>query len=213
MNGGSKLQPLGQIITVTATNEAETETKTWTKCAIRKVKVNLDSYYNEDNPGSSIEYELVIQYQTQGGPGGSVYYPSYADHTNFVYYMWTDMTNPVGEHAAYGNELGYIVISEPQNVARVEVHGSGDCGETATDCWIECNGVRKFWKYTDSGDKKMFPGNNLEVGEETLSWDLDPPTDEIILQSSIHVDDSGAGSCDLNKGCWLRWIRNLYAPE
>jgi hypothetical protein len=213
LNGGTKLQVRGQIVTVTATNEEGTETKTWERCAIRKVKVNLDSYYNEDNVGSIIEYELVITYQTQGGPGGTVYYPNYDEHDNFEYYMWTDKTNPVGQHDAYGNEFGYIKIVEPQNVARVEIRGSGDCGETGTDCWVEVNGVRKFWHYTDIGDKKLFEGNNLAVGEETLSWDLDTPTTEIIIETSIHTEDAVAHPCDVNKGCWARWIRVFYASE
>jgi len=213
LNGGTKLQVRGQVITVTATNEGSSETKTWTRCAIKKVEITLDSFYNEDNPGSIIEYELLITYQTQGGPGGSVYYPSYADHSNFLYYMWTDKTNPAVDHDAYGNELGYIEITEPEDVAIVEVRGSGDCGETSTDCWIEVNGVRKHWKYTDQGDKKLFDGNNLAVGEETLSWVLDTPTTLIVLETSTHTGAVVAHPCDVNKGCWLRWIRTIYAAE
>lgn len=208
LNGGSKLQIQGQIITVTATNADSTETMTWTRCAIRKVKVNLDSYYNEDNPGSVIQYELIISYQTQGDAGGFVYYPSYDDYDNITYYMWTTMDNTGAAPGILGSEIGYLQIVEPQNVRRIEVYGSACCSPAATPAYLEVNGVKQYWHYTHD---MMASGDNLTSGYEKLTFDLETPTTTLTLQTGAHTYPSD--TCSTNMGCWLQWIRVFYATE
>ena len=201
LNGGTKLQVGGisQILTVTD------GTDTYTRCALEPVQIQ------EDHKSTKrIDYELIIHYELSGSGGSFVYTPDYTQYPNILYYMWTDLSNPATTHPAYGNELGHITITETKNVKRVEVYGSGDCGETTSDCWIELNGDRRYWKYTDAGDKKLFPANNLEVGEEKHTWILDSPTNSLVFETSTHVYDGDVGDCDLNKGCWLRWIKVVY---
>jgi len=205
LNGGTKLQVRGQVITVTATNEGSSETKTWTRCAIKKVEITLDSFYNEDNPGSIIEYELIISYQTQGGPGGSVYYPSYDDYDNTTYYMWTTMDNTGAAPGIVGSEIGYLQITEPQNVIRVEVYGSACCSPSATPAYLEVNGVKQYWHYTHD---MMASGDSLPSGYEKLTFELATPATVVTLETGDHIYPSD--TCSTNMGCWLQWVRVVY---
>jgi len=203
LNGGSKLQVLGQIVTVTATNADSTETKTWTRCAIRKVKVNLDSYYNEDNPGSVIQYELVISYQTQGDAGAIVYYPNYDDYSNIEFYMTTDKSDP--GVPVYGEELGWMKITETQNIRRVETLASACVGNDTYPSTLNINGEIIPFHYSHD---ENFACNTLPHGFEVLSCDLDTPTTEVIIQSANHVNPFD--NCDNNRGAWLKWVRLIF---
>jgi hypothetical protein len=206
LNGGTKLQVRGQIVTVTATNEEGTETKTWERCAIRKVKVNLDSYYNEDNIGSIIEYELVITYQTQGDAAGFVYYPDYSDYSNIEFYMTTDKSDP--GVVVYGEELGWMKITETQNVRRVETLASACVGNDTYPATLNINGEVLPFHYSHD---ENFACNTLPHGFEVVGCDLDPPTNVITIQSANHVNPFN--TCDNNRGAWLKWVRVVYASD
>lgn len=218
LNGGSNLQvsPGGSIFEVTRTSSDGNNTQTWPRCALEKVEVPEDSSYMEGEQGSVIEYELVIHYETSGVGGSLVFTPDYSKYDEIEYYLFSDKTNPVdhgfvqnSDSPAYGNELGWMKITVPKNVRKVEVYGCGDCGTNGTDCWIEVNGEKRYWKYTDIGDKQDYPGNILKVGFQKFTWNLTIPTPEIILCTSRHIHPTG--TCENNKGCWLQWIRLI--PE
>jgi len=209
LNGGSKLQigPIGTKFSVTTSNESGTDVRTWDQCALKLVKVNLDSFYFEDENNSLIEYELVIVYQTYGSGGVDVYTPDFDEYTEIDYYLYSDQTNPGSPGENYGKELGYMVITSTSTIWKVEVLGTGDCATSSTDCWLEVNGQKEYWHYTNSGDKMAFGTNILPIGTETLEYILDTPSSTITLQTSSHIAPDN--TCDNNKGCWITRIR-LY---
>ena len=195
-NGGTNLQVTnGQIITVTASNLLGNKIKTWDRCALQSVNVNLDSFYNEANPGSVIEYELVIKYALRVGGGVSIYTPPY-NNSNIEYYFWY---NPAtGEKAVWeginaGTEIGHMTITEAKNVRRVEIYGGGDC--VGPNCYIECNGIRQYWHY---GEDET---DNFPILEQ-FTWDLETPTNVIILNTGTHWENT-------NYGAYLGWVRLL----
>jgi hypothetical protein len=206
LNGGTKLQVQGQIITVTATNEDETETRTWNRCSLKRIVVALDSYYDEDVEGSVIEYELVITYQTQGDPGGIVYYPDYQEHDNIEFYMTTDKSDP--GVAVYGEELGWMQITETQNVQRVETLASACVGNDTYPATLNING--EIFPFHCSHDEN-FACNTLPHDFEIVTCELDTPTNVITIQSANHVNPFD--TCDNNRGAWLKWVRLIFASE
>lgn len=198
--GGSKLQ-VGRgdnIITVVAVSGDGSDIRTWQRCALKKVKVDLDSYYLEEAEGSHIEYELVIIYETDSPGGSFVYTPDYDKYPNADYYFWY---NPVTEEKTawggqnVGTELGYMEITEAQNVIRVEVYGCGD--GVGDDYYIECNGEKQYWHYGETIE------DNVPLLEKFI-FNLDSPTTTVILNSGMHVE-GGA-----NFGCYLAWVRVVY---
>ena len=198
LNNGTKLQigPADHIITVTD------DTNTWSRCALEEIEIR------EDNKSTKrIDYELVIHYQTEGTGGVDVYTPDFDEYDEIDYYLYSDQTNPGSPGENYGKELGYMVITSTSTIWKVEVLGTGDCATSSTDCWLEVNGQREYWHYTNSGDKMAFPTNTLPIGTETLEYILDTPSSTITLQTSSHIAPDN--TCDNNKGCWPTRIR-LY---
>lgn len=209
LNGGSKLLvgPGGHTFSVTAASGDGSDVRTWPKCALKQVKKSLDSSYQEDNNRSVIQYELVICYETYGVGGVDVYRPDYNEYPEITYHLYSDQTNPAdpASHQGFGKEIGHMVITKTENIRRVEVSGCGDCAIDQTDCWLEVNGEKQYWHFTNSGDKMNFPTNVLPIGSEKLNFILDPPSNVITLQTSQHINPDN--TCANNKGCWPDKIR------
>lgn len=194
-NGGSKLQVgNGQIISVTD------GTDTWTKCALESITIK------EDHKSTKrIDYDLIIHYELAGSGGSYVYTPNYDDYTNISYYMWTNKDPNTNPHDAYGNEIGWMQITETMNVKRVEVYGSACVNPTSN--YLDVNGQREYWTYThDNGSP--WTSCTLNQGWEKLTFDLDTPTTTIVLQSPDH--NLPNDTCATNLGCWLQWVKVYY---
>jgi hypothetical protein len=205
-NGGTNLQVTnGQIITVTASNLLGNKIKTWDRCALQAVNVNLDSFYNEANPGSVIEYELVIKYALRVGGGVSIYTPPYNQYSNVECYFWTDKTNTgSGPEDNSFTEIGYMKITEPKNVKLVEVYGSACIGGSTPANYLDMNGDKQYWHYShDQG----WESNLLPMGWEKLTFKLNTPTKEVVLQTPNHILPNN--NYETNLGCWLQWVRLL----
>jgi hypothetical protein len=192
LNGGTKLQVgNGQIITVTD------GTDTYTKCALEPVQIQ------EDHKSTKrIDYELIIHYELSGSGGSYVYTPDYEEYSNIDYYFWYKPST--GEKAKWdgevaGTEIGHMTITEAKNVRRVEVYGGGDC--VGDNCYIECNGDRRYWHYGEQSN-----GNFPQL--EKLTWDLDTPANTIVLNTDEHWEDMLGGR---NYGCYLAWVRVIFA--
>jgi hypothetical protein len=205
LNGGTKLQVgNGEIITVTASNAAATSTKTWTNCAIQRVIVDLDNFYDEDNDGSIIEYELVIQYEAESPNTVKVYTPPFTNplYTNMEYYYLYDPGPPEVKtedtSALNGTELGWMQITETSNVKRVEVYG---CGCDVPGSKIYVNDVEQIWHYGEDPSNPV----GLSTGTEKFTWDLDTPTNVITIKTTIHTLEAGE-----NYGAWLQWIKLIF---
>lgn len=200
LNGGSKLQVKnGQIFSVTD------GVNTWTKCALHRVNVTLDSYYSGAQPGSVIEYELTIEYETSGPGGSYVYTPPFnkAEYTNIEYYYFYDPGPPEVKSSGSsqgdldGTEIGWMQITETKNVKRVELYG---CGCDIPGSKIYVNDVEQIWHYGE------IPGTDgLASGNEKLVWDLETPTTVITIKTTTHTLSPWA-----NYGAWLQWVRVIY---
>lgn len=188
LNGGTKLQVgNGSIITVTD------DTNTWTRCALEPIQINEDSKSVKRD-----DYDLVIHYEAPNPGGSFVYTPDYDEYSNVDYYFWY---NPVTQEKTawggqnVGTELGYMEITEAQNVIRVEVYGCGD--GVGDDYYIECNGEKQYWHYGETIE------DNVPLLEKFV-FNLDTPTTTVILNSGMHVEGGD------NFGCYLAWVRVVY---
>ena len=189
LNGGSKLQyGNGQTLSVTD------GTDTYDKCCLARVEIN------EDHTSTKrIDYTLTINYEMSSTGGSYVYTPRFnkADYTNIVYYYFYDPGPPevktAGTDELNGTELGWMEITETQNVVRVEVYGCG-CELPAT---IYVNDVPQNWHYGE------VIGTPYADDTEKLTWDLATPTTTITIKTSIHTSED-------NHGAWLQWIKVYY---
>lgn len=195
LNGGTKLQiQNGDYITVTD------GINTWTKAAIVDVKYTPDLMSQV-----RMFFDITIMIELSGPSGSTIYQPDYSDYPNIDYYFFYEAGPPAVKtrlsslpppyDSVVGTEIGYMEITETQNVTRVEVYGCGD----VLPCYIECNGVRQYWHYGED------PGGINAPQNEKLTWDLETPTTTIILNSSDHAADGTP-----NKGCYLAYVRVIY---
>jgi hypothetical protein len=196
-NGGSLIQVgTGDKIEVTDGN------MTWTG-ALHMPVWSPDMYSDY-----GLEYQLIIDIELQAGEGSFIYTPNYGKYSNIEYYEFTDKTNPYDDpNQGAGNEIGYIKITEPNNITRVEIYGSG----CILPCWIECNGERKNWNVSS----EKWPGQELQQGWESQEWIFTEPTKTIILETSTHEGEEGkapgAYTQEIyNHGCYLQYIRVFY---
>jgi len=193
LNGGTKLQVgNGQIITATD------GTNTYTKCALEPVEIK------EDHKSTRrIDYTLNLHYELTGSGGSYVYTPPYnkATYTNIEYYYYYDPGPPevkaADTGALNGTEIGWMQITEAQNVKRVEIYGCG-CDYPGSKIYV--NDVERIWHY---GEIPGTPG--LATGSEKFTWDLTTPTDVITIKTTKH-DQAGVS----NLGAWLQWIRVVF---
>lgn len=140
-----------------------------------------------------IEFDIEIEIETQPSGGSVVYTPHYGRWANLDYSSTycSGVRGTLSEgHEADGNEIGYLKITEPRDVKKVELYGSG-CEEPAV---ITVNGEEQTWQYYhDVGTQ----------GLQKLTFLLDPVTTEILITAQHE------GGC-ANKGAWLHWIRVFY---
>lgn len=194
LNGGTKLQVGGisQILTVTD------GTDTYTRCALEPVQIQ------EDHKSTKrIDYDVIIHYELPGSGGSFVYYPDYQDYSNIEFYMTTDKSDP--GVSVYGEELGWMKITETRNIRRVETLASACVGNDTYPSTLNINGEIIPFHYSHD---ENFACNNLPHGFEVLSCDLDTPTPEVIIQSANHVNPFD--NCDNNRGAWLKWVRLIF---
>jgi hypothetical protein len=194
LSGGSKLQARN-IIEVTDGHD------TWTRCALEPVEISEDMLSKD-----VITYNLNIHYELAGTSGSIVYTPNYYDYNNIEYYMWSDKTNPTPPHEAYGNEIGWMEITEEENVKKVEMFGNGCCSTEASPVWVSVNDDKFYWHYTSNQDEGE--GNILNYGVEKATFTIDPPTNVITITTSTHTNP--ATTCLTNQGCWLQWVKNTF---
>jgi hypothetical protein len=167
--------------------------------------IHYPRFTEESYAAQIIEFELVLEVELPSKGGSFVYTGDigYDNYVNIETYPWYN--NETGEKSgeevegtAPGlahTEIGWMKITEPQDVIRVEVYGS-TCVKPG---WIDCNGVKRDWNFEhDHVTNPTF---------QKLTWDLVTPTDEIILHTSDHYYPSTDA---LNHGCWLLWIRVVY---
>ena len=180
--GGSCLQTLGgEKVQLTD------GVMTWTAALVEV------GFVEENYADQAIEFNLLFEVETQRHGGGVLYMPHYGEYTN-TEYSSTYCNGIRGDlepgHGALGNEVGYLMITEPRDVKRVELFGNG-C-ETPAD--ISVNGVTQTWHYYhDIGPQ----------GTEKLIFNLNPVTN-VILITATHED-----TCP-NHGAWLHWVRVMY---
>jgi len=186
---GSKLQVKnGEVITVTD------GITTWNRAAIAEVNYNPDLMSQVRMP-----YDIVLELETTGAGGSVVYVPDYDDYSNIDYYFFytagppEDFDTYDGNPLVKGTELGWMEITEPQNVSRVEIYGCGD----ELPCYAEVNGVKQYWTYGEAEDGVGVPRL------EKLIWILDTPTDTIVINSSEHWEE-------VNHGFYADYIRLTY---
>lgn len=189
LQGGSKLQVKnGEVITVTD------GITTWNRAAIAEVNYNPDLMSQVRMP-----YDIVLELETTGAGGSVVYVPDYDDYSNIDYYFFytagppEDFDTYDGNPLVKGTELGWMEITEPQNVSRVEIYGCGD----ELPCYAEVNGVKQYWTYGEAEDGVGVPRL------EKLIWTLDTPTDVITINSSEHWEE-------VNHGFYADYIRLTY---
>jgi len=189
LQGGSKLQVKnGEVITVTD------GITTWNRAAIAEVNYNPDLMSQVRMP-----YDIVLELETTGAGGSVVYVPDYDDYSNIDYYFFytagppEDFDTYDGNPLVKGTELGWMEITEPQNVSRVEIYGCGD----ELPCYAEVNGVKQYWTYGEAEDGVGVPRL------EKLIWILDTPTDTIVINSSEHWEE-------VNHGFYADYIRLTY---
>lgn len=204
LNGGSKLQASPpNYITATVNDEI------FSKCALHLIPTPLDEFYAGDEAGSVIEYEINLEYEVDGGGGSIVYAPDYAEYQELEYHFFFDYLtdtywNWVGQNK--GTEMGYMKFTFPVNrkVKRVEVYGNGDC---VGQCWIACQteDSKQFWHYGEQSD------DSVPI-QEKLIWDLEEPTNVIVLFSSLHVPNEATSSPHrgINRGCYLAYVRLVF---
>jgi hypothetical protein len=195
LNGGSKLQyGNGQTLSVTD------GTDTYDKCCLARVEIN------EDHTSTKrIDYTLTINYEMSSTGGSYVYTPRFnkADYTNIVYYYFYDPGPPevfsnTGSGDLHGTEIGWMQITETQNVVRVEVYG---CGCDVPGSKIYVNDVERIWHYGEVLDTPYADGT------EKLTWDLATPTTTITIKTTHH---EGPPTYTPNYGAWLQWIKVYY---
>jgi hypothetical protein len=194
INGGTKLQARN-IITVTDDND------TWTRCALEPIEVVEDNL-----AGDVITYILNIHYELPGTGGSKVYTPLYNAYDNIEYYFFYDPGPPeVKESGASqgdldGTELGWMQITEEENVKKVEVYGCA-CELPAK---IYVNDEERIWHYGE------VEGTPYAEGNEKFTWELDTPTTAVTIKTTKHTDDICDGNwCD-NHGAWLMWVKNTF---
>ena len=193
LNGGTKLQVgNGQILTVTD------GTDTYTRCAVEPITIP------EDNKSTKrIDYDVIIHYELVGSGGSFVYTPDYREYNNIEFYMTTDKSDP--GVAVYGEELGWMQITEPENVVKVEVYASACVGNDTYPSYLDVNGEQQLFHYSHD---QNFACNTLPFGFEKLTFNLATPAKTITIQTANHVNPFD--TCDNNRGAWLQWIRVFY---
>lgn len=190
-NGGTNLQVTdGQIISVTA------DETTWDRCALHAVNVQTDDGYNGDNPGSVLEYELVIEYEVRKGGGVFIFTPPLHEYTEIEYYIWTDKTNDLAG-PWLGNEFGWMKFTLPKPVKAITFYGSA-CLLPATIFVPGSNEGRREWTSSHDDNK------NLPDQEQKFTFDPATAPSTIIAYTSDHLIG------DINHGCWAKWIRVEY---
>lgn len=170
LNGGSKLQA-ENIFPVVINGE------TFQKCALHPIPTPIDGFYNSDSEGSSIDYELNLEFEADGRGSSAVYiaprYPTAYSELDYHFYydyrtgeVWDQPTTGLN----YGTEGGIWTFTIDGNVKRVEVYGSGDLDilGTGRSPYIELNkSDQKIWHFYEAQD-----GVKLKQLEK-FSWDLD----------------------------------------
>ena len=150
-------------------------------------------FVEETHAPQAIEFNLVFEVEIQPKGGSIIYMPHYGSYSNTEYsstYCNGVRGNLPPGHGALGNEVGYLKITEPRDVKRVEIFGNG-CDQPAT---ITVNGSSRVWQYYhDTGPQ----------GTQKFTFDLNPHTN-IILITAEHE-----ATCP-NKGAWLQWVRVSY---
>jgi len=181
LNGGSKLQA-ENIFPVVVNGE------TFQKCALHPIPTPIDGFYNSDSEGSSIDYELNLEYEADGLGSSSVYiapkYPTAYSELDYHFY-YDYMTGEVWDQPTtglnYGTEGGIWTFTMDGDVKRVEVYGSGDLDilGTGRSPYIELNkSDQKIWHFYEAQD-----GVKLKQLEK-FSWDLDT---ELIVSDDLSV--------------------------
>ncbi len=186
LNGGSKLQA-EKTFPVVINGE------TFQKCALHPIPTPIDGFYNSDSDGSSIEYELNIEFEVDGRGSSAIYvaprYPEYPELDYHFYYdyltgeTWDQPTSGLN----YGTEAGILTFTMDGNVKRVELYGSGDLDilGTGRSPWIELNkSDKQIWHFYEALD-----GVKLKQLEK-FSWDLDTKL--------IVAEDLSAGGTNLS---------------
>jgi hypothetical protein len=190
LNGGSKLQPSGDIITVTD------GTDTYTRCAVERVEIK-----ENHKSVKRIDYDIIIHYQLTGKGASIVYTAPYnkAEYSSTVeYYYFYDpatgiKTSGESEGDLNGTEIGWMQITLPSgtNVKKVTIRGCG-CELPAT---IYVNDVGQLWHYGEVPDT-----GGIATGIEPLEWDLATPTNVITIHTSIHTLAD-------NHGAWPEYVK------
>ncbi|BDZ68608.1 hypothetical protein [Methanobacterium ferruginis] len=198
--GGTNLQVRnGQIISVT-------DGKTlWERCALHRIKVDLDDCYHEDEYGSVIEYDLVIEYEESAGGGVVSYSPTppagYHEYEGLEFYEWYYLEGSTWIKAvadtssgAYGTEIGYMktpTFTRP--IKKVTVYGSACVLPAKIYCTGSLEGSRD-WSYEHD--------NNTNQPFQKLEFTFNPETAPLYaeLYSTEHHGD------DPNYGCWLKYV-------
>lgn len=205
-NGGTHLNvgPNDHIISVTA------DSTTWSRCALRRIVVQLDSYYVDDNAGSMIEYDLVIEYEESVAGGFTIYTPDppsgYHNYTNIEYYEWYYdsgggvwvKANASSSSGAYGTEIGWMKITEPRAVKSITFYGSACTLPASIYVTDSIEGSRE-WIYSHDDN------TNQPFQEQKFTFDPATAPTEIIAYTDGHDPDD-----DPNHGAWMQWIRVEY---
>lgn len=203
-NGGTNLQVVdGHIFSVTA------DSTTWERCALRRVSVLTDDGYDGDNPGSVLEYELVIEYEVRKGGGVFTFTPDppngYHKYAELEFYEWYYENNGVWvkENAvetsgAYGTEIGYMKLTAPKPIKSITFYGSACLLPAKIYVPGSIEGSRD-WIYSHDDNQ------NQPFQEQKFTFD--PVTAPTILEAYT----SGHSPTDNpNHGAWLKWVRVEY---
>lgn len=155
--------------------------------------------------------------------GSKTYYRSFFNRSNITYYNFTDMTNSSftptyglkSNYSGWGDNVGYMQISETRNVKQVIIYG----GAIITPAWIEVNGQRQNWIKSSPNSVIWYAERNSiapqtqDYGNETLTFTI-TPSSTVTITTSNHIEEIIASAASFtytnNKGSYIDWVKVVY---